>query len=983
MVFSAFSNGSKHFGKIILASFCALLTWPVMAGNVSNDLADSLLSQADSLGNIQQHAPAGDLYEQAALIYQSNRDLEGYWRTRYRQGQNLIVWGKLKEGISLLSETAKGIQPGDSIATMAWILLNWGISRVYFIQEDYENLLRVSEKTLDVFNRSGLAVFREIGYLIGSIGLTHYNSGDYERSLEYFRKDLNIQRKLQRQNLIHTAIPLHNIANVYWGLEQYDSSAYYFSRTLDIYRQIYAPGHSAIQSVYNGLGSVYWDKGDKTRSLEYFDRAAASDNKRNGSLLDAGGNQQELGKQELQDREYDKALAYFKQALASRMQEMGSDNPYTNSCYNYIGKTFALNNDNDQALQFYQKAITGLLPGFEDTSITANPISLDSMTSARFLLDAMVAKTTLLAEKYALSGVRADLDLAFKTAETTIKLIDHMRNSNLAEASKLFWVAKVMPFYEEAIHINYQLWALTNDKQYIDHAFRISEKAKAFLMLQSQKDLEAKSIAGIPDSLLEKEQQLKSEMVKYRKYIYRESLKCLKADHKRLALWQDRVFRLKSSYRQWIEQAEKRYPEYYRLKYSTAVIGIDALQKKLTDAHPGTLVLEYFMGARHLYVIGVSPDHQWIKALPIPDNLFQQFKHFRRSYSDPDFFLAQPDSSYRTFTRNGRLLYRKLLEPVLAQGVPAWEKIIIIPDGWLTYLPFELLLDSMVPATPRNYKKLPYLVKKRGISYAYSASLLFNPVERKVNPPKSRQLVGFAPAYPTAAPFDPSRQLSPLKYNDHELAAAENTYFGKIFTGAEATKEQFDRYAPYYSILHLAMHAIVNNEEPMYSKLVFAGAADSLSALYTYDLYQHKLAADLVILSACNTGLGKLQKGEGLISLARGFTYAGAGSVIMSLWPVDDYATPVIFKTFYQLLSTGARKPSALRRAKLHYLEQADPAAAHPFYWGGFAFIGDTSPIQSGPDTTDQQGKLFLLALILGLMVYSAKIFKKRSDLPE
>ena len=172
---------------------------------------------------------------------------------------------------------------------------------------------------------------------------------------------------------------------------------------------------------------------------------------------------------------------------------------------------------------------------------------------------------------------------------------------------------------------------------------------------------------------------------------------------------------------------------------------------------------------------------------------------------------------------------------------------------------------------------------------------------------------------------------------------------GDAWLGSDASESNFKKQAGQYAIIHLASHAMVDDGHPQYSKILFAADPDSLEdgALEVSELFNLSLPAELVVLSACETGIGRLQKGEGIVSLARGMAYAGAKSVVTTLWPVNDAATSDIMQNFYESLNQKNSKSEALRLAKLAYIESGDHLSAQPFYWAAFIPIGDMRPLPS------------------------------------
>ena len=194
-----------------------------------------------------------------------------------------------------------------------------------------------------------------------------------------------------------------------------------------------------------------------------------------------------------------------------------------------------------------------------------------------------------------------------------------------------------------------------------------------------------------------------------------------------------------------------------------------------------------------------------------------------------------------------------------------------------------------------------------------------------------------------------------------------------MLIGDEATEMSVTRAMTDYGMIHFATHAIIDNNRPEYSKLVLVGDSSSDGYLHSYELYNLRLNTELITLSACNTGFGKLQKGEGVMSLSRAFAYAGSPNLVMSLWPVNDESTAQLMGYFYQNLKDGMRKDEALRQAKLSYLENADDVTGHPYYWAGFVFTGDPEPIEFS--SYNSFWILIIMFFILGLIFF--RLYKR------
>jgi CHAT domain-containing protein len=262
------------------------------------------------------------------------------------------------------------------------------------------------------------------------------------------------------------------------------------------------------------------------------------------------------------------------------------------------------------------------------------------------------------------------------------------------------------------------------------------------------------------------------------------------------------------------------------------------------------------------------------------------------------------------------------------------------------------MLVMTLPDTATGYSGLNCLMNNHAVGYGYSATLLFdNKVHHKGLP--LRSLVAFAPEYShyrsgskVIAHGDEPKNLF---YVRDEVSYVSKLYGGKTVTGDDAVKSRFLTCAGDYRILHLAMHGLIDEDNPMFSKLVFSPSPDTSHDNYlnTYEIYNMSLNADMAVLSACNTGTGKYVRGEGIMSMARGFYYAGCPAIMATRWSVYDKSTEEIIRKFYFYLAQGFSKIEALRRARLDFLRTADPFRSHPRFWAAFACIGDPSPVPS------------------------------------
>jgi CHAT domain-containing protein len=297
-----------------------------------------------------------------------------------------------------------------------------------------------------------------------------------------------------------------------------------------------------------------------------------------------------------------------------------------------------------------------------------------------------------------------------------------------------------------------------------------------------------------------------------------------------------------------------------------------------------------------------------------------------------------------------------------------------VPDNQLGYLSFDALITELTDAP--TYSKLNYLIHNYTILQHQSIGLYINQEPGGAN--VNKQYIGFAPDFSKEQLSGvESRQLrsdlQPLPFAKREIEVISTLLGGEIETGLKASESNFKLKSSNYNMLHVASHAVINEENPLYSMLVFA-RGDSIENedgnLYSFEIYGMNLNCDLVTLSACNTGSGKYFEGEGIFSLGRAFLLAGSKSVLTSYWEVSDQSTSAIMESFYRNLLKGNNKPEALRQAKLEYLKNADALTANPYYWAGFVYMGT-------PDVVYGSNKMYYW-LVGGLLVLILVFFGVR-----
>lgn len=686
---------------------------------------------------------------------------------------------------------------------------------------------------------------------------------------------------------------------------------------------------------------------------------------------------------------YDSAQIYTERAEKIILKTYGPKSIFYSNIQNNYGDIF-LNRDSeavsikdfrikkrdhiDKALAYYQKAAIAVIEGYN----IEDPLSLppiDNVLSDIQLLTVLKKKATalgLLAEIY---QAETDYDnylrfniLALHTINSCTNLIHRLRIGYMNEESKLLLAEEQESTFMDAISIAYQLYRFTKEKQYLLMAFEFTEKSKSASFLASVKDTEAKRFGGIPDSLLSREQYLKINISNYKEMLFQENQQ-EKPDSQKTNLYSAKIFQHNEEYNQLISLFEQKYPRYYSFKYENKVITIDEIQRNLKKKEA---IVEYVVNEPtdtihpgQLYRFIITKDKVDLSLENIGFEYVSQIERTHNFLSNPAYLFTRKNE-FVEYCTSANKLYNTLLAPVAA--LISGKHLTIIPDDKLSYIPFDALLSAMPDTSKMDFRNLNYLVYDYPINYSYSSTLLFNYFE--VEKHGSKKLLAFAPNYDypeDASTSNPhGEKLLPLPGAKTEVSLLNNYITSDLYIDSMANEKNFKELAPKYDILHLAMHTILNDSLPMFSRLAFTRpvAGDSEDGwLNTHEIYNMKLNARMAVLSACNTGKGRLQKGEGVMSLARGFLYAGCPSIIMTLWEVEDLSGTEIMQNFYDFIAEGKEKDDALRLAKLKHIKEADPLKAHPHYWLGYVNIGNSEPLYGSKDI------YFILVIVFALVL--------------
>ena len=490
-----------------------------------------------------------------------------------------------------------------------------------------------------------------------------------------------------------------------------------------------------------------------------------------------------------------------------------------------------------------------------------------------------------------------------------------------------------------ALPISFSLYKLTHEHSYVRKMYDVAKKGKAAVLHNEIAGNVLFRSAVLPDSLGLQRKKLDENIAACKKSILRE-MHNLNPDTGMITIWKDALFELNRESEKLAAQMKQNYPQYHNLLERTEPASIDEIQVNLDKDET---LIDYFLsnqyndGIRDLYIFLVTKDRLDQRYVRLDSSFHRNAEIIRNCNSGMS--VKMQNENFKSYTYALWYMYDNLIRPV--EELKAGRRLIIIPDEQITWLPFDAFLKCRPESDQTGYESLSYLIYDYTFSYGYSSSLVFSKDKRR----RKYMVYAFSPDYNDQS-FQ-GRNFNSLRGTGEETEYIYKWFRGKKYTGAEATESNFRKAIQYPAIFHLAMHSMPDTIDSKYSCLVFDPQGDDVEDgnLYNYEIGMSRLISPMVVLSVCNSGSGTLYHGEGLMSLARGFTLAGASSVIKTAWEVNDETSVAVITRFYYYLSRGEKKDEALRQAKLEYLKTQAPVYTNPYYWAAYEVLGDNSPV--------------------------------------
>ena len=880
------------------------------------------------------------------LFLRGQRTTNENVRSAFASYTALAKAGHLIEAAKNLSDLLNSNYPLTPTEKLA---INNNLGILYKNLGQYDISLGFYDAAESIYGKGNFPDKNFLGNIYGNKVNIYLMQGDFHKALEYCRKALEFVNESGSADLAkqQSAASLYlNVGIIYFQLNSFENAITFFQKSIFI-KQKY--NFSGIDNAYLNLAKTYSRIGSHGLAEKYFNLCIRkSEAGGSASAINLAQNYLEYGNYLITLNEKEKAGRLIHKALNFILHSFGEKSQITSNCYQLMGDYYKTVNNLNDALTYYQKTLISGSKEFNDQNIEANP-SMSEITVNLWQLRVLERKAeilSLLADLETDTNVKINrLSLCLNTNNLAIEMTNRLRVDYQDSETRLIFNEKQKGVFNESIETAIKLYNLTNERKYLNLAFQTCQQSKANELKYEIARNRTFANVEIPDSLRKKEKEIQNNLTSYSALIRAES--ALSApDTIKLAYWKDQIFNLNRALEKNVETIEREFPRFTdKLKRGT-IISIESIQANLK---PDATLIEYAFSEedenreRKLFEFVVTSNDLTCYIERIDSTLTAEFKGLKTQFIDQ----YTGNNGIENYNQMNQRLYRAytvLIQPIKKHF--AGKQLMIVPDEDLSFMPFDAFLSDWTKKTKINYAELAYLIRDYSISYGYSTNTQWN--ENSVKAEYFPKVIGFAPNYSVGLPGSASVSYNLIKNNSAEINSILNCFRGSVLIGDQATIANFSDNLSKGAVLHLAMHAELDTIVEGSSSLVFTPRGKNRDdfCLHNYEIGQKSIKSPMVVLSACNTGNGKLYNGEGLMSLARSFILAGVPSVVETLWPVEDIAGSKIMENFYVHLSEGKPKNTAMRLAKLDYINNTSPSFVNPRFWASYNLIGDVSAIK-------------------------------------
>ena len=827
----------------------------------------------------------------------------------------------------------------DKITVNALMALSGAHFRLYQTQD----AIRVTEEALEIQQQLYATDHPSTARLLNSLANRYKDLRRYDKALHYLDRALQIQENALGSDGADLANTHYNIAINLESKSLYRAAIRHYEESARITAQ-YVPVHPYLAEDHQKIGRCYVALGQFDEALTNYRAASEIYRQLPEEYVSQIGLLKAYSTLFEAREDYSEALIYIDKTLLLAGKKLGNKHPKYSE---YLGtKAYYLT----KLGQFPEAEITireALNVLFYD-STNFNP---QTITAKDHLYGQLGIAGYVHLSAYHRNKERGELLQALKYYQDATKVLELLRSNLQEEKSKILLNHQTIRIYEHLLETLYFLKVETGENHYAEQGLQVSERSRRSTVLEAVLSRQQSQFPGVPVNLFSRERKLRATVSNLENRINSVATSSNEMEQNtQIDSVRKELFYSRQQLHSFLDSIAVAYPKYYHHRLSTEVPDIKGWQVNLQIDQ---CIIEYFDGKDHIYAFALTADDLQMIRIEKSKRLLDGKKQFLTHLTISDTILSDPIYSLKVLGNAAHDLYTHLIEPVLPSGI---TDVLIVPDGLEAPLAFGVFLtDDPAGNDPRDWS---YLFQKSNVHYAQS--ILAWQEQRSLAPNPEEAFLGLAPAYqespdmrdtmdqPALALLVRSGQMH-LPGAESEVLAIQQIMSGEVFVGKKATERRFVESAGDHRILHISAHSVLNHANPELSKLILTNSHDDTydDALTAAEICHLDLNADLAVLSACQTGTGKINRGEGVMSLGRAFSFAGVPATIMSLWRVPDASTAQLMPAFYQALQKGMPKHKALNIARSDYLRQAKVLQQrHPYFWAGFILYGDTKPLQ-------------------------------------
>ncbi|MEX2586349.1 MAG: CHAT domain-containing tetratricopeptide repeat protein [Balneolaceae bacterium] len=935
-------------------------------------------------------------YDRAAKKMQWIREVAGdylsgddplYSRIFQEEALLSMEKGELKSAMESADHATRWAESGEAdpvISIKAFTVLG----EVWHNLGNYQKALELYQKALAMVENIPDWWKRTYGRTLvhNNLGVTYRKIGQLDQAMEHYKKQRTYLREIYRDDHPLIATNHNNIGTLYYIRGDVAVAVHHFLRTANLMESNYGTTHPLVATAYNNAGSALVELEMIEEATQYLERAQEIKLESLGmDHIDTAIGFSNLASLHMESGRYESALQYYNQSLTIRLglfegehpdlisifiqrgqlyiemdepekgladfheslrigkATLGEFHPDIANIYYHIGNAHRSLSQHYAALRGYQNAVMRLVPEFKTENLYQNPNSVQT-EHPRLLLRVLSAKSNLLKMLHGRFQQTEELVAALESYLLSIKLVGDLQVNFQNEVSKLTLIDRYYDLFEGALSSTMQLYKETGDKEYLQFAYQILEMSKARVAQELLISADHPESGNTPEMVRRRDRETRSELSTRRHELILEVEKSGGLHTQKAGMLQDSLLQAHADWVEWVDRLKRDHPLFYQSKYNRKWTTLDELRNEVLDEDQ--VVLSYFLGEEDIYLMLISRTHVSLRQIGSTNAIPELISELHTSLE------ARNKSRYKQVAWQ---LYDKVLKPVEKELNP-YHQLLILPDHQLYHLPFELLFSR--PTEEMKPWSWPYLIRNYQISYAPSLEIFLS-TRRGARRPDDQNMLAVAPWAETGIKLSPTESdryfgsLSSLplsRYEVEEIAGIhENS--GSLWSrlwgdkktdlliNYEATVADLkQRDLTQYRYVHFATHAFIHETYPTLSGIMMAPNTSGRSMIYLNDILNMDFEAELVVLSACETGRGSLARGEGVIGFTRAFLSSGVENLMVSLWKVNDRSSAALMTTFYRELLTGSGSGEALRRAKLSLIESSE--TAFPTDWASFILIG-------------------------------------------